>query len=118
MGGGMRQAGIIAAPGIVALDSMVDRLAEDHKNAQTTYKRLSKIPNLVIDRPDTNILFLELQELPIDAPTLSKELKEKGVLVYGAYGERTRLVFNRMVDVDDTDYVADAIEGILGRYSN
>ncbi len=118
MGGGMRQAGIIAAPGIVALESMVERLAEDHKNAQTMYKRLSHIPNLIVEKPDTNILFLELQNLSIDAPTLSKELKEKGVLVYGAYGERTRLVFNRMVNADDTDYVADAIEEILGRHSN
>jgi threonine aldolase len=113
MGGGMRQAGIIAAPGIVALEKMVSRLKEDHDNTRILYDRISQIPELGADAPDTNILFVTLDKLGIDAAQFSDELKERGVLVYGEYGTRTRFVLNRMVSREDTLYVADAIEEIV-----
>ncbi|MGY5876967.1 MAG: GntG family PLP-dependent aldolase, partial [Candidatus Thorarchaeota archaeon] len=117
LGGGMRQAGIIAAPGIVAIEKMVDRLKEDHDNAQILYERLSKIPDLVTEKPDTNILFIGLENLSIDAMTLSEELKKKDVLVYGAYGTRTRFVCHRMVSRDDVITVADAVTDIISSYA-
>jgi threonine aldolase len=113
LGGGMRQAGIIAAPGIVALDKMVDRLKEDHENAQFFYEQLKDIPNLGIEKPDTNILFLELDKLDIDAAGIAKELAKEKILVYGDYGNRTRFVFHRMVDRDDTARVAEIVSKIL-----
>ena len=114
LGGGMRQAGLIAAPGIVALEQMVDRLKEDHENAQLLYERLKKIPKLIIDKPDTNILFLVLDNLPINTMKLSEELAKRDILVYGAYGTKTRLVFHRMITREDTLRVTDALEDILG----
>ena len=114
LGGGMRQAGIIAAPGIVALEKMVDRLREDHENAMLLYERLSKIPGMIIDKPDTNILFANWDNFNTDAQKISIELEKKGILVYGAYGTRTRFVLHRMISRDDTVRVADAVEEILG----
>ena len=113
LGGGMRQAGIIAAPGIVALEKMVDRLKDDHGNAKLLYNRLVDIPNLVIEEPDTNILFLGLQNLTISQMKLSEDLAKEKIKVYGGYGTRTRLVFNRMVDREDVDRTAIALERLL-----
>jgi threonine aldolase len=113
LGGGMRQAGIIAAPGIVALEKMVDRLKEDHENAKRLYKKIVDIPGLTIDKPDTNILFLGLQNLSISQMKLSEELAKEGILVYGGYGIRSRFVLNRMVSREDTDKVADVLLGLL-----
>ncbi|NHI89189.1 MAG: aminotransferase class I/II-fold pyridoxal phosphate-dependent enzyme [Candidatus Thorarchaeota archaeon] len=113
VGGGMRQAGIIAAPGIIALEKMVDRLKEDHENAKLLYERVKGIPNLVIDEPETNILFLGLQNLSISQMKLSEELAKENIKVYGGYGVRTRMVMNRMVSRDDVDRVAVALERLL-----
>ncbi|MFX0054158.1 MAG: threonine aldolase family protein [Promethearchaeota archaeon] len=115
LGGGMRQAGVIAAPGIIALEKMVDRLKEDHANAQLLYERLSTIPNLGVAKPDTNILFLELDKLDINTMGLSQELAKHDIKVYGRYGTRTRIVLHRMVSREDTIRVAEAIEQILTR---
>lgn len=113
LGGGMRQAGIIAAPGIVALEKMVDRLKDDHANAKYLYDRLKDVPSLEIEEPDTNILFLGLQNLPIDASGIARELAKQNILVYGDYGNRTRLVLNRMVERSDTERVADFLYELL-----
>lgn len=115
LGGGMRQAGVIAAPGIIALEKMVDRLKEDHANTLLLYERLSKIPNLRLAKPDTNILFLELDDLDIDTMGLSLELAKHNIKVYGRYGNRTRVVLHRMISTEDTIRVADAIEEVLTR---
>jgi threonine aldolase len=113
LGGGMRQAGIIAAPGIIAIEKMVDRLKEDHANAKLLYERISKIPRIIIEEPETNILFISLDNFNINAMKFSQQLKEYGILVYGEYGSRIRFVMNRMVSRDDTIKVANVIEEIL-----
>ena len=113
LGGGMRQAGIIAAPMIVALEKMVDRLKDDHDNAKLLYDRIHAIPNLIVDKPDTNILFLSLDNLPIDTLKLSQELAKENILIYGKYGKRARMVLNRMVDRDDAVRVAEVLNKIL-----
>ena len=113
LGGGMRQAGIIAAPGIIAIENMVDRLREDHANAKLLYEQISKIPGLIIEEPETNILFISLDNFDIDAMAFSTKLREHGILVYGEYGTRIRFVLNRMVNREDTIRTANAIEEIL-----
>ena len=115
LGGGMRQAGIIAAPGIIALEKMVERLREDHANAKLLYDRLSKIPEITVNKPQTNILFIGLENLGIDTLGLSQELRKKGILVYGGYGTRTRFVLHRMISREDTIRTADAVTEILTR---
>jgi len=113
MGGGMRQAGIIAAPGIIALEKMVPRLKEDHANARLLYERLSKIPRVVVETPpETNILFIRVEKMGIDATRFSEELKKRGVLVYGEYGTRIRFVTHRMVGREDVIKAAQAVEDI------
>ena len=110
----MRQAGIIAAPMIVSLETMVDRLKDDHDNAQLLYDRIHDIPGLAVDKPDTNILFLGLENLSFDTMKLSQELAKENILIYGKYGTRARMVLNRMVDRDDTIRVAEVLNKILG----
>ncbi len=113
LGGGMRQAGIIAAPCIVALEKMVDRLKEDHENARLLYSRLAEIEGLLVDEPETNIVFIQLDNFNITAPEFAARLRERGVLVYGEYGSRIRFVLNRMVSRDDVLYTADVISEVL-----
>ena len=113
LGGGMRQAGIIAAPMIVALEKMVDRLKDDHENTRLLYDSIHDIPGLIVDKPDTNILFLGLDNLPFDTMALSEALAKENILIYGKYGKRARMVLNRMVDRHDTIRVADVLNKIL-----
>ena len=81
LGGGMRQAGVIAAAGLVALSEMVDRLAEDHANARELALGLAHIPGLHID-PDavaTNIVYFALKKRGMSAPALAAALQAEGV---------------------------------------
>ncbi len=117
LGGGMRQAGIIAAPGIIALEKMVDRLDDDHKNAAYLYSKLKEIEGLQIESPDTNILFIQYDKFNIDALKMAEELKKRDILVYGKYGTRTRFVCHRMINRDDVTKTVDAIEEILASHT-
>jgi threonine aldolase len=79
LGGGMRQAGVIAAAGIVALESMVERLAEDHENARLLARGLAEVPGIHIDpaKIQTNIVYFKLDG---DVAAFLDALKERGVL--------------------------------------
>lgn len=117
LGGGMRQAGIIAAAGIVALESMVDRLAEDHKRAALLADGLSTIPGLLIDpgSPHTNMVFLNLDKrtTQLTATTVAERLKAQGVLV-GVVGERSfRLVTHYWIDDDGIEKAVAAFKDAL-----
>ncbi len=101
VGGGMRQAGILAAAGIVALETMVGRLAEDHVRARNLAEGLRGINGLVLapGAPATNMVFLDLSnEVALNAYQTAAKLKEYGVLV-GTPGERRfRLVTHYWID--------------------
>ncbi len=101
LGGGMRQAGILAAAGIVALEQMVDHLEEDHCRAGALAQGLAVIPGIEPDTvtPPTNMVFANLAEgMPLTAKQVADRLKEQGVLV-GAVGERRfRMVTHYWVD--------------------
>ncbi len=88
VGGGMRQAGVLAAAGIVALETMIDRLADDHANAKRLAEGLADIPGVALDpaRIKTNIVFFDLTGA-LTAPQLAECLARDGVLI-GAMGER------------------------------
>ncbi len=104
LGGGMRQAGILAAAGIVALETMIDRLADDHTKAKKLANELALIPSLVLDpgTPYTNMVFLNISpEFPHTAQWVAAKLKERGVLV-GVVGERRfRLVTHYWIEDKD-----------------
>jgi len=105
-GGGMRQAGIIAAAGLYALDHHIDRLADDHRRAQTLAKALAAFPGLHVDleRVHTNLVYFELDSShPLagsdaEGPRLGTQLAKAGVRVTGG-PSRYRAVLH--LDVDD-----------------
>ena len=92
VGGGMRQAGIIAAAGVHALENMVDRLAEDHENARFLAHELAKLPGVRIDPASvqTNIVIWEMEG--ISAPDFAKSLREQALLVTTLGPTRLRMV--------------------------
>jgi len=101
LGGGMRQAGILAAAGIVALETMVDRMAEDHARARRLADGLKEIPGIVLDpgTPHTNMIFISLsQSVPQDASQVAARLKERQVLVGCIGPRRFRLVTHFWID--------------------
>ena len=102
LGGGMRQAGVIAAAGIVALQKMVDRLAEDHANARKLAEGLAGIPGISL-RPEkvrTNIINFE-SPAAISGPEFIQRMHARGVRVINRGGRKVRAVTNRMVSTED-----------------
>jgi threonine aldolase len=90
LGGGMRQAGVLAAAAIVALENMVDRLAEDHENARDLARGLSEIPGISIDPESvqTNIVIFNVD----DGPAFVRRLRDAGILVTMYGPTRLRMV--------------------------
>lgn len=121
LGGGMRQAGILAAAGIVALETMVDRLADDHKRAKYLAQGLSFLPWLVMDpgTPQTNMIFISLAgSVEVGAKQFAEELSKKGVRV-GVVGERRfRLVTHYWIDDQAVDKALLAFQEVGERYLN
>jgi len=98
-GGGMRQAGILAAAGSYALDHHVDRLAKDHALARLLAEGLTGVPGLQVEAPQTNILFVDLVGPAKErSAELLEFLKARGILATGLY----RLRFVTHLDVDET----------------
>jgi threonine aldolase len=111
LGGGMRQAGIIAAAGIVALATMVDRLAEDHARARMLAEGLATIPGLAVDlaRVETNMVNVDHTGTGKSTAEVLALLEQHGVIASGRPPKNIRLVTNRHHD-DAT--IADAIARI------
>ncbi len=104
LGGGMRQAGFLAAAGIYALDHHVSRLQDDHDNATRLATGLKEIKLLMLTMPDTNILFVDV---PLaDVAALQTHLDHAGITVI--VGAHTRLVTHLDVTASDVDRVVDA----------
>jgi threonine aldolase len=97
LGGTMRQVGIVAAAGLLALERNIERLAEDHANARWLAAELARIPGLLVtpERIETNILFVEHTKIP--APLLFEELRTRGVAT-NEIGGRIRLVTHLDID--------------------
>ncbi|PZR14961.1 MAG: low-specificity L-threonine aldolase [Archangium gephyra] len=108
LGGGMRQAGVLAAAGLYALDHHVERLAEDHENATALAKGLSEIDGLTVEMPQTNIVWVDVVE-PL-AQRLVPELKKLGVLASGT--TKVRFVTHLDVNRQQVDHVISACRRI------
>jgi threonine aldolase len=101
LGGGMRQAGILAAAGIVALQKMTSRLGEDHQRARDLAEGLSENSGIVLDAgtPATNMVFFNLATIVKDpASVVENKLKERGILVSASGQRRFRLVTHYWID--------------------
>src|SRR6202049_4078595 len=92
LGGGMRQPGVVAAAGLVALDSMVDRLAEDHANARTLAEGLAEMPGVTCDltRVQTNLVYFEVQTMT--AQEFVAECTRRGLLGEATAPRKVRFV--------------------------
>jgi threonine aldolase len=99
LGGGMRQAGVLAAAALHALDHHVERLAEDHANALRLAEGLQGLPGVTVEMPQTNILFVDLA--PEKAAGVVDRLRAAGVLCTGLY--KLRFVTHLDVSRDDID---------------
>ncbi len=111
LGGGMRQAGVMAAAGLYALDHHVDRLAEDHDNARLLAQKLAAIPGVSVDPAavQTNMVFLSIA--PELGPALKAWLQERGMMI--SLGPVIRLVTHLDVSRDDVTAFADAVGKFL-----
>lgn len=109
LGGGMRQAGILAAAGLFALDHHVERLAEDHANAKALAEGLAGLKQIKIDPAavQTNMLFLQIPQE--DAQPLAEHLKQAGIVILP--GVRLRLVTHLDVSAADVGRVIAAFQG-------
>ncbi|MEO7144672.1 MAG: GntG family PLP-dependent aldolase [Bryobacteraceae bacterium] len=116
LGGGMRQAGILAAAGLIALEEMPQRLAEDHANARYLAAELARIPGvrLTPSNVETNIVILDLSEAGITQPEFCARLKSQGVLMGGAPGGRVRAVTHFDVSRADCERAAAAASQAVG----
>lgn len=103
LGGGMRQVGVLAAAGLVALESMASRLVEDHANARLIAEGVAGNPGIAIDPESvqTNIVIFELLEGAPEAAELSARLKSRGVLANAIGPRHLRMVTHNDVSRDD-----------------
>ncbi len=115
LGGGMRQAGIVAAPGIVALDKMIERLAEDHKNAKRLAQGIANVPGLSIDvsKVQTNIVYFDVTSSKITAARLRSMLAEKGVLALDTGPARFRMLTHHGIEGSDIERALEVLKEIM-----
>ena len=112
LGGGMRQAGILAAAALVALDTLVPRLAEDHAKARLLGEALGRGKGATVAPVETNIVVATLAGRP--APDVVAALRAEGVLANAMDARTLRLVTHRDVGHDDCARAASVIERVLG----
>ena len=114
LGGGLRQAGVLAAPGIIALQENVDRLQNDHENAKRLAEGLLNIPGIVVkSKIETNIVLINIANLNKTTEVFLNELRENGVLA-GEFGPNLiRFVTNNGVTKEDIDRVLLVIQKAL-----
>ena len=112
VGGGMRQAGILAAAGLVALETMIDRLADDHANARYLAESIADIPGIDLDpaRVKTNIIFFDLEPGTPNAAQMAERLARAGVLIGPAGERRMRAVTHYGIERTDIDTAVGAIK--------
>ena len=116
-GGGMRQAGILAAAGLYALTHHIPRLADDHALANRLAAGLQGLPGVLVESPQTNMVFVDLQgEVKSKAPELLSYLKSQGVLATGLY--RLRFVTHLDVDAAGIDQAVAAFRSFFGADAN
>ncbi|MFD2177475.1 low-specificity L-threonine aldolase [Veronia pacifica] len=114
VGGGMRQAGILAVAGKMALTENVDRLAEDHSNARYLSEQLGAIPgfNTFIYPVQTNLVYADVAD-HIDIKAIANQLKEEGILFSPAH-KCMRLVTHKDISREDIDTFLQRVESLVG----
>ena len=117
LGGGMRQAGVLAAAGIVALEEMVDRLADDHRRAAVLAEGLAHILGLEVQKKEhaTNMVFVRLgDEVPFSTKEVTGRLRADGVLAQASGERQLRLVLHYWIDDAAVEKTIDAFRKAMG----
>lgn len=120
LGGGTRQAGIVGAAGIIALEEMVDRLQEDHIHAKALAEGLACIDGIDIDAEgvETNMIMFFIDKLGVDAGEFIRQLNKFDILANPSGPFRIRFVTHRGITKDDIDRTIEAVKHIAGKKVN
>ena len=115
VGGGMRQAGILAAAGIVALEEMVDRLADDHANARVLAEGIHGLPGATVDLSavQTNIVVIEIDRPDMTAAQFMSRMAEFGVKLTAFGGSKVRAVTHYGIERSDVERAAEVARKVL-----
>lgn len=111
-GGGLRQAGIIAAPGIEALDN-IERLRTDHEMATLLANGLNKIENISVSPPETNMVIAEIEDMKVTSDEFLGKLEENNILASKLDENQIRLVTHRDIDKTDIDITIERIQAAI-----
>jgi threonine aldolase len=116
LGGGMRQAGILAAAGVVALETMTERLSEDHANAHQLATALARLDGILLnpEQVQTNIVIFEMAPEAISPEELVRALATRGVKLGAIGGRRLRAVTHCDVDSQGIEYAISVLQEVLG----
>jgi threonine aldolase len=117
MGGGLRQVGVLAAPGILALTKMTSRLEEDHHNALLLGKLLSEIPDVKVNLEDIhiNMVFFDMTKLSCTSEKLVSELYKRGIKISPEEDGVMRFVTNYWVTTKQINYVVDCFKEVISQ---
>jgi threonine aldolase len=115
LGGGMRQSGVIAAPGITALEQMVDRLAEDHANAKRLAHGIANIRGLSTypEMTQTNIVYFNLASDQLTTEKLVRQLDKKGIKMLCLGPNRIRAVTHHGISEEDIDLTLEVLRKVM-----
>ncbi len=115
MGGGLRQSGILAAAGIIALEKMAARLHIDHENAEYMARKLSEIKGINVDfsRRDINMVFFTIDEGLVEDKVLVDSFLDAGIKINGIEDGEYRFVTNNGVTKEDIDFAINKLKEIV-----
>lgn len=115
LGGAMRQTGILAAAGIIALEKMTKRLKDDHDNAKYLTQKLSQIEGISVDtsKVHINMVFFDISKTGIDPDSLVEFLLKNGIKSNGAENGLMRFVTNNDISLKDIDYTVDIMKDYI-----
>jgi threonine aldolase len=119
LGGGMRQAGVLASAGLVALETGVTRLADDHRRARKLAEGLARVPGVNIDLAtvQTNIVRFDIAGMGMTSARLAEGMTRYGVRLSGGSGTGVRMVAHRHIDDESVDLALEAMVGIAAQPS-
>lgn len=112
-GGAMRQAGVIAAAAVYALENNVDRLAEDHEHARILAEEISDLPGIQVEMPETNMVFFDVKDLGMTAQEFGAKTLEHGVRLSSGGPTRIRAVTHIDVSRAGIDQAIRAIRSVV-----
>jgi threonine aldolase len=115
LGGGMRQVGVLAAAGLVALEDGPKRLQEDHDNARVLAEQLARVPGIALDaaKVHTNIIIFSVKPSGLSSAAFLSQLAAQGVLAVPVDGDRIRMVTHLDVTRRQVEAAADAVRRVL-----